>query len=126
MSGYWNNEEATNKVIKNGWLYTGDIGIIDDQNYIQITDRKKDIIVNSGGDNISPQKIEGFLTLEPQIAQAMVYGDRKPHMVALIVPDKEFVMEWSKSSGQENNLSKIIKNEQFIYIIYEANQTTNH
>ena len=125
MSGYWNNEEATNKVIKNGWLYTGDIGIIDDQNYIQITDRKKDIIVNSGGDNISPQKIEGFLTLEPQIAQAMVYGDRKPHMVALIVPDKELVMEWSKSSGQENNLSKIIKNEQFIYIIYEELDRTN-
>jgi long-chain acyl-CoA synthetase len=125
MSGYWNNNDATNKAIQNGWLYTGDIGIIDNENYIHITDRKKDIIINSGGDNLSPQRIEGFLTLEPQIAQAMVYGDRKPHIVALIVPDKEFMMEWAKSSRQENNFTKIIKNKEFMHLIYEAIESTN-
>ena len=125
MSGYWNNKDATNKAIQNGWLYTGDIGIIDNQNYIQITDRKKDIIVNSGGDNLSPQRIEGFLTLEPEIAQAMVYGDRKPHIVALIVPDKEFMMEWAKSFGQLKTISEIIENKDFIHLIHKALDRTN-
>ncbi|MDP6561197.1 MAG: long-chain fatty acid--CoA ligase, partial [Candidatus Binatia bacterium] len=65
------------------------IGEMDEDGYIRITDRKKDIIVNSGGDNISPQRIEGFLTLEPEIAQVMVHGDRRPHLVALIMPEKD-------------------------------------
>ena len=125
MKGYWNNEDATKEAIKDGWLHTGDIGIMDDQNYIQITDRKKDIIVNSGGDNLSPQRIEGFLTLEPQIAQAMVYGDRKPHVVALIVPDKEFVAEWAYSNGHENKIAEIIGNEDFRRIIRDALDHTN-
>ena len=87
MQGYWNNKSATEAAIQNGWLHTGDIGEIDADGYIRITDRKKDIIVNSGGDNLSPQRIEGMLTVEPEIAQAMVYGDNRPHIVALIVPD---------------------------------------
>ena len=77
MQGYWNNPEATAETIKDGWLHTGDIGQIDEDGYIQITDRKKDIIVNSGGDNVSPQRVEGFLTVEPEIAQAMVHGDKR-------------------------------------------------
>ncbi len=85
MQGYWDDPQATAEAIKNGWLHTGDIGEIDGDGYIRITDRKKDIIVNSAGDNISPQRIEGFLTLEDEISQAMVYGDRRPHLVALIV-----------------------------------------
>ena len=89
MQGYWDDPQATAETIKNGWLHTGDIGEMDEDGYIRITDRKKDIIVNSGGDNISPQRIEGFLTLEDEIAQAMVYGDRRPHLVALIVPEEE-------------------------------------
>ena len=125
MKGYWNNDDATKEAIKDGWLHTGDIGIMDDQNYIQITDRKKDIIVNSGGDNLSPQRIEGLLTLEPQIAQAMVYGDKKPHIVALIVPDKEFVAEWAKSNGYENKIEEIIENEDFRRLIRNALDHTN-
>ena len=78
MQGYWNMPEATSEAITDGWLHTGDIGKIDEDGFLVITDRKKDIIVNSGGDNIAPQRIEGFLTLQPEIAQAMVYGDRKP------------------------------------------------
>ena len=74
---------------QDGWLATGDVGHLDDKGRIVITDRKKDLIVNDKGDNVSPQRIEGMLTLQPEIAQAMVYGDRRPHLVALLVPDPE-------------------------------------
>jgi long-chain acyl-CoA synthetase len=87
MHGYWRNPEETARVLKDGWLATGDVGHFDDKGRIVITDRKKDILVNDKGDNVSPQRIEGMLTLQPEIAQAMVYGDRRPHLVALLVPD---------------------------------------
>jgi len=89
MKGYWNNEDATRDTIRDGWVHTGDIGIIDEDGHLQITDRKKDIIVNSGGDNLSPQRVEGILTIQPEIAQAMVYGDKRAHLVAVLVPDAE-------------------------------------
>jgi long-chain acyl-CoA synthetase len=91
MHGYWRNDEETARVLsKDGWLATGDVGHFDEKGRIKITDRKKDLIVNDKGDNVSPQRIEGMLTLQPEILQAMVYGDRKPHIVALLVPDPEF------------------------------------
>jgi long-chain acyl-CoA synthetase len=74
------------------WLATGDIGHIDEKGRIKITDRKKDILVNDKGDNVSPQRVEGMLTLQNEIAQAMVYGDRRPHLVALLVPDPEIAL----------------------------------
>ena len=89
MKGYWRNEEETARVLRDGWLATGDVGHFDEKGRIVITDRKKDLIVNDKGDNVSPQRIEGILTLQPEIAQAMVYGDRRPHLVALLVPDPE-------------------------------------
>ena len=107
MIGYWNDPEATAEAIRDGWLHTGDIGRIDEDGYIQITDRKKDIIVNSGGDNISPQRIEGFLTLEPEIGQAMVYGDRRPYLVAVLVPDAEFLKEWARGDGKTGDLAAL-------------------
>ncbi|MGB0844064.1 MAG: AMP-dependent synthetase/ligase, partial [Alphaproteobacteria bacterium] len=99
MNGYWKNDKATNETIIDGWLHTGDIGELDADGYLTITDRKKDIIVNSGGDNVSPARIEGFLTLENEIGQAMVYGDKKPNLVAIIVPDQEFLNEWCKANN---------------------------
>jgi len=97
MLGYWNKKEETDKVIIDGWLYTGDIGEIDPEDgYLKITDRKKDIIVSAGGDNISPAKIENFITNELEIDQCMVYGDKKNYLVALIVPSKDFVKEEEK------------------------------
>jgi len=97
MLGYWNKIEETNKAIIDGWLYTGDIGEIDPEDgYLKITDRKKDIIVSAGGDNISPAKIENMITNEPEIDQCMVYGDKKNYLVALIVPSKEFLKEKEK------------------------------
>jgi len=89
MLGYWNNEEATKKVLIDDWLYTGDIGEIDSDGYLKITDRKKDIIVTSGGDNISPAKIENLLCNHPEIDQAFIYGDNKNYLVSLIVINKE-------------------------------------
>jgi long-chain acyl-CoA synthetase len=97
MLGYWNKKEDTEKVLKDGWLYTGDIGEIDPQDgYLRITDRKKDIIVSAGGDNISPAKIENKILNSPTIDQCMVYGDGKNYLVALIVPNKEFKEEKEK------------------------------
>jgi long-chain acyl-CoA synthetase len=93
MHGYWRNEEETRRVLKDGWLATGDVGHVDGKGRIVITDRKKDLIVNDKGDNVSPQRIEGMLTLQPEIAQAMIYGDRQPHLVALLVPDPEIASE---------------------------------
>jgi long-chain acyl-CoA synthetase len=89
MHGYWRNPEETQRVLRDGWLATGDVGHFDAKGRIVITDRKKDLIVNDKGDNVSPQRIEGILTLQPEIAQAMIYGDRRPHLVALVVPDPE-------------------------------------
>jgi len=84
MIGYWNNLEETKKILKNGWLHTGDIGIFEN-NYLKITDRKKDIIITPGGDNISPVKIENYLNKLSFVEQALVYGDNKPYLVSLIV-----------------------------------------
>jgi long-chain acyl-CoA synthetase len=89
MHAYWRNPEESERVLRDGWLATGDIGHFDGKGRIVITDRKKDLIVNDKGDNVSPQRIEGMLTLQGEIAQAMVFGDRRPHLVALIVPDPE-------------------------------------
>ncbi len=88
MLGYWNNKEETDKVLKNGWLHTGDIGVFDN-NYLKITDRKKDILITPGGDNISPLKIENELINSGIIDQAIVYGDNKPYLVALLVLNEE-------------------------------------
>ena len=102
MLGYWNKKEDTEKVIKDGWLHTGDIGAINPEDgYLKITDRKKDIIVTAGGDNISPAKIENQLSNFLEIDQCMVYGDGKNYLVALIVPNKEF-------KGQKEKISEII------------------
>jgi long-chain acyl-CoA synthetase len=103
MKGYWNNKKETSKVIRDGWIHTGDIGTFVENGHLKITDRKKDIIVNSGGDNISPQKIEGLLTIQEEIMQAAVFGDKQSYLVALIVPDET----WSK--GQTKDIKLTIK-----------------
>ena len=89
MLGYWNMKKETEDIIRNGWLHTGDIGEITKEGNLKITDRKKEIIVNLGGDNISPSKIENLLCLNKNIKQSFVYGDKKTYLVALIVSEKE-------------------------------------
>ena len=102
MLGYWNNDDATKKVLIDGWLHTGDIGKFENK-YLKITDRKKDILITPGGDNISPLKIENMLTSSEIIDQAIVYGDNKPYLVALLVVNKEFI-------NNKENLEKEIEN----------------
>jgi len=107
MQGYWRNEDATREAIRDGWLHTGDIGEIDADGDIVITDRKKDLIVNSGGDNLSPARIEGLLTLRPEVAQAMVWGDRRPHLVALLVPRADWLASWAAAAGKPADLARL-------------------
>ena len=118
MLGYWKNEKETNKVLKNGWLNTGDVGEFDGQ-FLKITDRKKDIIITPGGDNISPVKIENDLNKSKLIEQSLVYGDNKPYLVCLIVlgidyknVEKEKIQEEIEKVNK--NLSKIEKIKKFI------------
>jgi len=120
MLGYWNLKEETEKVIKDGWLHTGDIGELDSNNYLKITDRKKDIIVNLGGDNISPSKVENILCLNENIKQSFVYGDKKNYLVALIVSEKGINKEKIKLiiENINKNLTLIEKIKKFI-LIYE-------
>ena len=109
MRGYWHNDEETARVLQDGWLATGDVGHLDDKGRIVITDRKKDLIVNDKGDNVSPQRVEGMLTLQPEILQAMVYGDRRPHLVALLVPDPEEMRRFKDDpDGMQKALSKAV------------------
>ncbi len=119
MLGYWNKEKETNEIIKNGCLHTGDIGEIDSNGYLKITDRKKDIIVNHGGDNISPSKIENIFCNDEKIKQCLVYGDKKNYLVALIVVDTENKNNSTIGSIVQNlnkNLGIIEKIKKFILI----------
>ncbi len=125
MNGYWNDPDATNKTIIDGWVHTGDIGEFDDENYLKITDRKKDIIVNAGGDNISPSRIEAKLDIEPDIAQSMLYGDFKNYLVAIIAPNKELALEWAKKNNIEENLTAIIKDNSYNKKIREVIDKVN-
>jgi long-chain acyl-CoA synthetase len=115
MLGYWNKKEDTEKTIKDGWLYTGDIGEIDKiDGYLKITDRKKDIIVSSGGDNISPAKIENQLLNFSEIDQCMVYGDGKNYLVALIVTKEELKEKINEIVSKVNkNLTLLEKIKKF-------------
>ncbi len=99
MKGYYKAPEETRKVIKDGWFRTGDIAKIDEDGFIFIIDRKKELIVTAGGKNIAPQPIENLIKLDKYISQAYVYGDRKPYLVALIVPNFERLIEWAKDKG---------------------------
>ena len=112
MKGYWRAETETARVLQAGpdgaiWLHTGDIGHLDAAGRIVITDRKKDMIVNDKGDNISPQRVEGMLTLQGEIAQAMVAGDKRPYLVGLIVPDAEWALGWARAQGEKFDLKAL-------------------
>ena len=120
MIGYWNNPAETNKVLKNGWLYTGDIGVIEN-NYLKITDRKKDILISPGGDNISPIKIENEILNSKYFDQALVYGDNKPYLVALLVLSEEGKTKQINEIKLEieninKNFSKIEKIKKYFFV----------
>ncbi|HEX8193651.1 MAG TPA: long-chain fatty acid--CoA ligase [Allosphingosinicella sp.] len=111
MHGYWRNPSLTEKTLIDGWLHTGDIGHLDEAGRIVITDRKKDIIVLDKGDNVAPQRVEGMLTLQNEILQAMVTGDKRPYIVGIVVPDPEWTRDWAKANGKAASTPATLKDD---------------
>jgi long-chain acyl-CoA synthetase len=96
MKGYYENPRATAECLKDGWFHTGDIGRFDEDGFLHITDRKKDIIVTAGGKNVSPQNIEGRILTDPLFVQAIVLGDKRPYLCALLVPERQEVLHYAQ------------------------------
>jgi long-chain acyl-CoA synthetase len=120
MRGYWNDPESTARSLQDGWLHTGDVGQLDPDGYIKITDRKRDFIKNSGGDMVSPARIEGYLTIEPEIGQAMVYGDRRPYLVAVIVPHAELIQKIASAQGVKSDLAELQEHPELVKAVGAA------
>jgi long-chain acyl-CoA synthetase len=120
MKGYWNDPESTERALKDGWLHTGDVGMLDPDGYIKITDRKRDFIKNSGGEMVSPARIEGYLTIEPEIGQAMVYGDRRPYLVAVIVPHAELIDSIAQAQGVKPELAQLHEHPELVKAVGAA------
>lgn len=125
MQGYWNNRRATAETIKDGWLHTGDLAEFDKDGDIIITGRQKDIIVLSGGDNISPARLESLLTLQDEIGQAIIYGDKKNYLIAMLVPDPDWLKIWAKGNQKSNKLSDIYHDKELKSALLEAVKRVN-
>jgi long-chain acyl-CoA synthetase len=125
MHGYWRNEAETARALVDGWLHTGDIGHIDEAGRIVITDRKKDLIVNDKGDNVAPQKVEGMLTLQPEIVQAMVAGDKRPYIVGLLVPDPEWSAEWCAANHRTCHFDELAHDPDYVKALSAAVDRVN-
>jgi len=128
MKGYYRMEVETQEAIKDGWFYTGDIGHIDEDGFLVITDRKKDIIVTSGGKNVAPQPIENMLKTNPYISNAVVIGDKRKFISALIIPDFEKIENYAKSNNiSYSSLGELVKKEKIVSFIEAEvnNMTTN-
>ncbi|MGZ4188179.1 MAG: AMP-dependent synthetase/ligase [Solirubrobacteraceae bacterium] len=108
---YWRNPEATEETMTDGWLRTGDLGELDDEGYLKITGRKKDIIITAGGKNLTPANIENDLKQSPFISQAVMYGDRKPFPVAMITLDPEEIVPWAKEQGLPEDIESLAEHE---------------
>lgn len=121
MKGYFNAPERTAKVLIDGWFHTGDIGEIDNEGFLKITDRKKDIIVTSGGKNIAPQKIENRLLRNPFVTQVLVIGDKRNYLVALLVPCREKIAQIAAQLGIENgDYGKLLQDEKIYQKVSES------
>ena len=120
MQGYWNDPAETVRTVVDGWLHTGDIGRLDADGYLVITDRKRDFIKNSGGDMISPAHVEGALVMAPEIAQATVFGDQRPYLVAVLVPDQDLVAGWAKQHPESTDPAALAGNPQFQNVLGDA------
>jgi long-chain acyl-CoA synthetase len=108
---YWDNEEATRETLIDGWLHTGDVGELDDDGYLKITGRKKDIIITAGGKNLTPSNIENDLKQSRFISQAVMYADRKPYPVALITLDEEEIGPWAKDKGLSEDMAELAESD---------------
>jgi long-chain acyl-CoA synthetase len=120
MRGYWEDPAATARVLKDGWLGTGDVGVVDEDGCLRITDRKRDFIKNSAGEMISPARVEGYLTMAPEIAQAMVFGDLHPYLVAVLVPDPDFAAGFAGNAEAPPDLATLAADPGFMKAIGAA------
>ena len=125
MDGYWMNDAESHRVLQDGWLLTGDIGHFDKDGHLVITDRKKDILINDKGDNVAPQRVEGMLTLQDEIAQAMVYGDKRPYLVGVVVPETEWALGWARQMGMPADLHKLAREPEFHRAVMAAVDRVN-
>ncbi len=126
MKGYYKMEEETKEVMEGGWFHTGDIGYLDEDGFLVITDRKKDLIVTAGGKNVAPQPIENLLKTNPYISNVMVIGDRRKFISALIVPELEKLKEYAKSSGIDyESISDLTRKEEVLnFMLSEVERST--
>jgi long-chain acyl-CoA synthetase len=125
FSGYWNNPDATAEVLVDGWLLTGDLGSIDEDGFVTITGRKKDIIITAGGKNLTPANLEDELRHSPWISHAVMHGDRRPYPVALITLDAEQIIPWARERGLSANLSELAAHPLVRGLVQEAVDQAN-
>jgi long-chain acyl-CoA synthetase len=122
---YWGNDEATRETLEDGWIRTGDLGAIDDEGFVTITGRKKDIIITAGGKNLTPSNIENDLKQSRWISQAVMHGDRRPYPVALITLDEEEIVPWAEQQGLPTAIVELAGNEQVRELIQKALDDAN-
>jgi long-chain acyl-CoA synthetase len=126
FSGYWKNEEATKEVLDDeGWLHTGDLGAIDDDGFVSITGRKKDIIITAGGKNLAPANVENDLKQSRYISQAVMYGDRRPFPVAIVTLDEEEIVPWAREHGLPETIPELAKNDEVRTLIQDVLDDVN-
>ncbi len=126
MRGYYKAPDETAQVLKDGWLYTGDIAKIDEDGYVYIIDRKKEIIITSGGKNIAPQPLENDLRMDKYISQAYVYGDRKPYLIALLTPNLERLIQLGRDEGLDYlDVEELVANQRVHKLYAERVQLLN-
>jgi long-chain acyl-CoA synthetase len=126
FQGYWKDDAATKAVLtEDGWLRSGDIGTIDRDGFLRITDRKKDIIVTAGGKNVAPQNIENALKSTQYVSQALVIGDRKPFLTALITLDPQEIEAFATAKGLPTDLVKLVGTDDVLELVHDAVDKTN-
>jgi long-chain acyl-CoA synthetase len=122
---YWDNPDATAETLVDGWLHTGDVGEIDDEGYLKITGRKKDIIITAGGKNLTPANLENDLKQSRFISQAVMHGDRRPYPVALITLDAEEILPWAKEHGLPEDVAALAERKEVTEMVQDELDRAN-